>query len=145
MPCDIVYCYMISDTIMRYMVSYISVPHSNHRNLIFESGCWLWWFTFCKICHYVYEISSFTDCMVLDKLVSVSSLLKFSLMCVYLSSVSNLTALVLGKIYGKPPDQCCHKTWVFIPPATKLGGGGYIGFSLSVCPSVRLSVCLSVR
>ena len=34
--------------------------------------------------------------------------------------------------------------WIFIPPATKLGGGGegYIGFTLSVCPSVRLSVCL---
>ena len=36
---------------------------------------------------------------------------------------------------------------IFIPPATKLGG--YIGFTLSVClsvrPSVRPSVCLSVR
>ena len=31
---------------------------------------------------------------------------------------------------------------IFIPPATKLGG--YIGFTLSVRPSVCLSVCLSV-
>ena len=29
---------------------------------------------------------------------------------------------------------------IIIPHATKLGG--YIGFTLSVCPSVRLSVCL---
>ena len=35
--------------------------------------------------------------------------------------------------------SCCFYT----PPATKLGG--YIGFTLSVCPSVCLSVCLSVR
>ena len=30
---------------------------------------------------------------------------------------------------------------IFIPPATKLGGGGILE---SPCPSVRLSVCLSV-
>ena len=137
MSCHTVYCYMISDTIMRYMVSYISVPHSNQGNLIFGSGCWLWWFTICTICHYVYEISSFNDYMVLDKLFSASSLLKFSLMCVYLSSVSNLTTLVLGKIYGKPPDQCCKKTWVFYSISKE---GWKIIFTVS---SVVLSVISS--
>ena len=35
---------------------------------------------------------------------------------------------------------CRFITDVIIPPATKLRG--YIGFTLSVCLSVRLSVCL---
>ena len=32
---------------------------------------------------------------------------------------------------------CCNLTYVIIPPANKVWGGGYIGFTLSV----RLSVC----
>ena len=29
------------------------------------------------------------------------------------------------------------------PPFNEVGGGGYIGFTLSLCPSIQLSVCPS--
>ena len=42
---------------------------------------------------------------------------------------------------------CYEYSWITLtflyPRPTKLEGG-YTGFTLSVCPSVRLSVCLSV-
>ncbi len=37
-----------------------------------------------------------------------------------------------------------HDTVIFIPPIT-ISNGGYIVFTLSVCPSVRVSVCPCVR
>ena len=37
---------------------------------------------------------------------------------------------------------CSAVKLIIIPPATKLGGGGYIGFTLSVCLSICPSVCL---
>ena len=52
------------------------------------------------------------------------------------SSMVYLQSNHLCVIYGQ-----ISTTVLFIPPATKLWW--YIGFTLSVCPSVRLSVCLS--
>ena len=37
-------------------------------------------------------------------------------------------------------DEQIHGENIFIPPENEIGGGGYIGFTISVCLSFRLPV-----
>ena len=61
--------------------------------------------------------------------------------------VSSVNWVTLGSGNGLATDRCQASTWknvgLLYPRPTKLEGG-YTGFTLSVCPSVRLSVRPSV-